>query len=756
MFRLTFPYLSGSGFRLKKYLWTYGFALVLALVFLGHAGRIYKIPLLPSIDAFVYDARLRLTTKGGVDERIVIVDIDEKSLAKVGRWPWNRAKMAELVNLMFEHYDAKVLGFDVIFAEPDTSSGLQLVERLAKTGQLDEVACLAPIERMRDSLDYDRLFARSLMHRPVVLAYSFTNEADVQQSGMLPQPAVTEGTFRNAGFYRWTGYGANLAEFQRNAASAGHINPIEDVDGESRRVGLLMSFGGNFYESFSLALARLYLGNPLIGAENAEKALDSNAEDGRVQTLELYTDKRVLQIPVDWQGASLIPFRGPEQSFRYLSALDVLSKKVDIDKLKGKIVLVGTTAPGLVDLRSTPVGNAFPGVEIHANMLAGIIDGTIKRQDTQQLIAVEMALIAAFALLFGGGLPLLTPLAAHVITLTTILGLAGFDVWLWNLGYSLPLAALCSLILLLYFGNIAWGYFVVSRSKNLISALFGQYVPPELVDKMAEDPDLYSMEGRNEELTVVFSDIRGFTAIAENLDPKELSRLMNAYLEAMTNVIREHGGTLDKFIGDAIMAFWGAPVADPDHATHAVQAAIAMQKALPALNAAFQARGWPALKIGIGINSGTMTVGDMGSSIRRSYTVMGDAVNLGSRLESLSKYYDVGMIAGGRTQFLAPNLVFREIDRVRVVGKEQSVPIFEPVGAAAQLTEEDREELSAWAEALRLFRTRDWSASVSAFGLMLKRYPEKRLYRLYLQRAQDFAANPPNETWDGVTNHETK
>jgi adenylate cyclase len=264
------------------------------------------------------------------------------------------------------------------------------------------------------------------------------------------------------------------------------------------------------------------------------------------------------------------------------------------------------------------------------------------------------------------------------------------------------------------------------------------------------------MEGKNEELTVLFSDVRGFTTISEGLDPKELTRLMNEYLGAMTQVVRKNRGTLDKYIGDAIMAFWGAPVADVNHAQNAVKTALEMQSELRKLDEPFKARSWPALHIGVGINTGTMTVGDMGSPVRKSYTVMGDAVNLGSRLESITKQYGVGIIVSETTKAAVKDIVYRELDRVRVKGKDAPVGIYEPLGEPALLDKGTQDELRLWNQALRLYRAQDWDQAELQLYNLSRMSPDRYLYQLYTKRIGLHRANPPGSGWDGVTTFETK
>jgi len=742
---------------LKKNLIRIVLGLLLGLVFLGHSARIYQIPLLNTLDAFVYDARLRLTTKGGVDERIVILDIDEKSLAEIGRWPWSRDKMAALVTRLFDSYGVSILGFDVVFAEADSSSGLASLEAIAESDLKGDAAFQSTFKRLRSGLDYDRRFAEALSNRPVVLGYYFTNIDKSHRSGSLPEPVIQSGTFKGKtiAFTTWSGYGGNLPEFQKSAVNAGHFNPMVDFDGVSRRVPMLVEHEGKYYESLSLAMVRSLLGKPPLVPGYAEPSALSSRSYSGLEWLELPTARGTMRIPVDENVASLIPYRGAQGSFRYFSAADALKGRLKLEQLKGKIVLLGTTAPGLMDLRATPVGSTYPGVEIHANLVAGILDASIV-QKPPYVLGADVLLLSLATLLLAFLLPVLSPLRATFLALGTLCAVSALNFFLWSSGLAMPMAAVLSAILALYALNMSWGYFVESRSKRQFTELFGQYVPPELVDEMARDPERYSMEGKNEELTVLFSDVRGFTSISEGLDPKELTQLMNEYLGAMTQVVQKNRGTLDKYIGDAIMAFWGAPVADADHARHAVTTALEMQAELRKLDEPFKERGWPALHIGVGINTGTMTVGDMGSKVRKSYTVMGDAVNLGSRLESITKQYGVGIIVSDSTRVLVKDLVYRELDRVRVKGKDEPVGIFEPLGVAAQLDKAAHDELKLWNQALRLYRQQDWDQAELQLYNLARISPDRYLYPLYTKRIAYFRANPPGDAWDGVTTFETK
>ena len=739
---------------MKRHIVRIALGLALMLVFVGHVADFYNIGLISRLDNIMYDTRLALTMPGGVDSRIVILDIDERSLdqAALGHWPWRRDKISALLKKLFDEYGIVIAGFDVVFAEPDESSGLPVLDKLAK-GQLKDVAPFqSALKELRPQLDYDGIMAQTFKGRPVVLGYYFNHEKAVR-SGAIPKPVLTDEAFqgRRIAVTSWEGYGGNLPEFQQNAANAGHFNPLVDGDGVVRRVPMLAEFNGAYYEALSLAVIRVLAGYPKVEPGFADADASSKSYAG-LEWLKVGP----VTIPVDDTVSALIPYRGNRGSFKYISFADIYFDKVPKEELKGKIALIGASAPGLLDLRSAPVGSVYPGVEIHANMVAAMLDGNFKHKPPYMLGAeVTLLLLAGIALSLL--LPLLSPLKAMLASLLAIVLIVGLDVLLWTKGgLVLPLASSLSMVIVMFGFDMSWGYFVESRSKRQFTDLFGQYVPPELVDEMAKDPERYSMEGKSEELTVLFSDIVGFTSISESLAPKELSQFINDYLTAMSLVIRNNRGTLDKYIGDAIMAFWGAPVADAEHARQGVITAMAMQAELDQLRAQMLARGWPDIRIGVGVNSGNMRVGDMGSKLRKAYTVMGDAVNLGSRLEGLTRVYGVGIIVGASTRQAVKDVVFRELDRVKVKGKDEPVDIFEPIGMEGQVEPRVLDEIKLWHKALKAYRAQNWDeAEMNLFNAQ-RMSPECKLYEIYFERIQQCRVEPPGPGWDGVTAFKTK
>jgi adenylate cyclase len=738
-------------------------ALLLVGLFLAHATSILRIGAIDRLDQAIYDARLRATMPNTPDPRIVILDIDEKSLEEEGHWPWGRDKLARILDKLFTLHKIAILGFDVVWAEKDTSSGLAHLEELAQGELKGDPAFLAQLDKLRPTLDFDQLFADAIHNRPVVLGYFFTGDREQHKSGLLPEPALPAGIFNNRPIqiFQWDGYGANLPSLQKVALAAGHFNPVEDNDGTVRRVPMLVEFEGNYYESLSLAVMRALLGSPGIRPGYPDDAPWLPRSYSGLESLDLpIHGKGILRVPVDRNVATLVPYRGrgfaAGGSFRYISLTDVLHDRVPAGALKDKIVLVGTSALGLVDQRATPVSEVYPGVEVHANLISGMLDGNIKEAPDYTLGA-EVVMLLLVGLLLGLALPFLSVVRAVILSLVLALLLVAFNLFAYTqANLVLPLSSSLLLLTAIFAINMIYGYFIESRGKRELAGLFGSYVPPKLVEEMSRDPRAYNMEGRSEELTVMFADVRGFTTISESLKPKDLSEYINEYLTSMSLIIQNHRGTLDKYIGDAIMAFWGAPVAEARHAQLAVETAIEMQGEVARVNERFRARSWPDMQIGIGVSTGVMSVGDMGSKIRLAYTVMGDAVNLGSRLEGVTKTYGVGIIVSEASRKAVAGIVFRELDRIRVKGKDEPIAIFEPIGREGEVEQSKLDELKLWHQTLKVYRAQQWDQAELQLLNLQKLAPGTKLYVLFGERIGVYRQSPPPENWGGVTNFTEK
>ncbi|MEW6119515.1 MAG: adenylate/guanylate cyclase domain-containing protein [Pseudomonadota bacterium] len=719
------------------------------LLVAAHVAGLLNIPAVERAEAWLYDTWLRQTAPSGADDRIAILDIDEASLKSVGRWPWNREVMSGLLGQLFDRYGVAAVGFDVVFAEPDTSSGLDQLKQLAAGALAGSRDFRTQLDQLAPRLDYDARFSAALDGRPVSLGYYFIPAGYAPaRTGTLPPPSLPVDAFKPlVPGEAVVGHGGNLAAFQKHAQGAGFFNMRADADGTARRMHMVAPYGAGYYLSLSASTLRVAFGGdvPLAGVESASMP----GRDYHVPWLEVGGLRAVLSA----DGSVHVPYRAGSP-FPYVSAADVLSGKAPVAQLENRIVLVGSTAPGLADLRVTPFSSTFPGVEIHAHLIAGMLDGTTRSTppwaaDARLVAVLALGLVLTLVLLRYG------PLLGLVATLALLGALLAVYAAAWKHLWVLPLAAPMLAVFGLYALNTAYGFFAESRSKRQITRLFGQYVPPELAEEMSQDPAHYTMEGQSREMTVLFSDIRGFTDFSEKLPPAELAEVLNAYLSTMTRIVQQERGTIDKYIGDAIMAFWNAPVDLADHAARAVRAALAMQAALPQLNREFAARNWPEVKIGVGVNTGRMSVGNMGSEFRMSYTVMGDAVNLGSRLEGITKQYGVGILVTQPTVEADPQHAFMKIDDVRVKGKEKPVAIYEPLGTKTNLPEPIRRDAAAFEAAYALYQKQDWDGAEAALAELNDRAPRK-LYDIYLERIAHFRVAPPPPDWDGVFVYTTK
>ena len=736
-------------------------SLIPVLFALLHATGVLELGLLHRLDHLIYDARLRASMPRTLDERIVIVDIDEKSLAEVGRWPWPRDRMANLAHEIFARQEALVAGFDVVFSEPDDSSGLKRLRQLSREDLRDEPGFVEKLRQLEHRLDHDALFAQALQGRPVVLGFYFTSDREGGSSGVLPEPVgVMNPTQRHpARMTTWNGYGANIEVIAGAAPHAGFFNAIADPDGVVRSAPVLAEYKGRVYESLALALFRRLIGFPDIelGPEGSSHPTDALPS---LDSVRLTQDGSRLAIPVDDRAAALVPFRGaggPKGgSFRYHAAADVLAGRLPAGLLKDKIVLFGTTAPGLLDLRTTPVSEAYPGVEIHANLISGLLDGRVLVKPDYALgYDVFVLLLVGIGLAFG--LPWFAAVGAMVVSGAAIGSVVALNSWLFlGHGLVLPLASALAMAVAVVVLNMGYGFWVESRTKRELAHLFGTYVPPELVEEMVKDPDRYTMQATAREMTVMFCDMRGFTRLSERMDPGQLQRLLNELFSRLTRIIRHERGTVDKYMGDCIMAFWGAPVESGEHASQAVRAALAMVEEIRAINQERVASNELPVALGIGLHTGLMCVGDMGSDVRRSYTVVGDAVNLGSRLEGLTKTYGVDIIASHATRKLATGFRWQELDRVRVKGREQVVTIYRPLPEGDDGEPAGSAESTAWEELLKSYRAQDWEQCELCLLNLIRLDPRNVLYHLYAERVARRKSLPRIHGWDGATDIETK
>jgi len=741
------------------------------------------------LDNVVYDQRFNMLTPSirSSDPAIVIVDYDQKSLEREGQWPWSRFKLGQLVEQL-AGYGVLVVGFDVFFPEYERNLAAELQSRIELDPAYAEIAAplLPQLEEYREVFDGDRAFAESMQSVDTVLGFSFSPNPDVR-GGMLPEPIfrIDESERSLISLQSMRGHTGNVDVLQEAARGAGFFDTVPDIDGIIRASPLIMQFEDEIYPSLALDMARLYLFADEFSADIEADATGRSSEMHGVFM-------GGVRIPTDANGRVRVPYIGPSHSYPYISATDILRgtlRPEEEEILFNSLVLVGTTATGLYDLRATPVEEVYPGVEIHANILNAILNSSrslVVESDQSavgngqggfsDILSVlneggmspfpvrpdwERGVIRFSIIVIGVGLsliyPYLGPALLGISSITFLVGLTLLNFQLWN-RYNLDfsLVILWLLLILITTVNMTYGFLKESLSRRAIKGMFDQYVPPAHIDAMLNNPDKYNFEGESKELSVLFSDIRGFTSISEKLSAVQLKSMLNDFFTPITGIIFDQQGTIDKYVGDMVMAFWGAPLDDPDHRAHAVTAALLMQKKVEELKPVFHERGLPEVNVGIGINTGMMSVGDMGSTYRRSYTVLGDAVNLGSRLESITKIYGVKILIGEQTYDVLKGFLCRQVDKVQVKGKEEPIRIYQPLCHDAETTPELRALVDDYHRAYGLYQQQQWDAAESLFRELQQRDPGTALYALYLERIATLRLAGLPVDWDGTYRHTSK
>ena len=474
--------------------------------------------------------------------------------------------------------------------------------------------------------------------------------------------------------------------------------------------------------------------------------------------LELRQGDTALRIPTNIHGAILVPFRSKGGHdggrFRYVSAADVLNGKLGAAELQGRVALIGSTAPGLRDLRVTPVSTGFPGVEVHATLLSAMLDGTfIHVPDYARGYSFLMVMLVSLVLLVM--LPRMGAGGAWLLCLGLVALMTGVNLWAYVQAHvALPLAAGIILVMMTYVLHISYGFFLETRTKKQLASLFGHYVPAALVSEMVKKPGEYTTQAQSRELTIMFCDIHAFTRLAEHMDPQQVQALLNRLFNRIAEIIAPNHGTIDKYIGDCVMVFWGAPLPVKEHAWLAVKTASDISSMLADFNAEQERAGQPVIHLGMGVNSGMVSVGDMGSSIRRSYTVLGDAVNLAARLEPLARTYGVAVIVGERTMELAAQVQWQWIDCIRVAGRTHAINVYAPLNASeplAGLDAQQRQEMALWQQFRDAYGHHAWDEGLRLLESLQALQPAKKLYAVYQERLRAFRQQPPPPDWSGVT-----
>ena len=716
------------------------------VVVAGHVLQIIPNGLLQVLEGYVYNQRVRLLPPKPQIDPIVVVDIDEASLAQLGRWPWTRFRLAALIDQLFDQYQIHTLGLDVLLAEPESEPA--------------DAALAAAIEGRRVVAAYHFAYSsKELAASPLQAAGAPQGTAlpslakDQLLSSTLPESDLSLEVLRDRYSFPVQAKSSPgiLERFLQVSADAGHINPQLDDDGVTRRVPALVSYGQGLYTSLSIAVVRTAIGGAAMQADQINQRVPGAA----IEWIELVNPKQSVWIPVDRELMMQIPFKGPPGSFRYVSAVDVLKGQADPALLKDKIVLLGTSASGLFDLRNTPVSTVFPGVEIHANAVSAILNQQLLQKpawtDAWQLIVLAVVMFSSL-IVMGYATPILA-LSGLILILAALVGLNLY--WWQEKFWVVPLAPTLFGIVAGVGAALLERWVSAFRQSKRVEGTFARYVPKEVARRLAKDPDRNLMKARQHQLTIMFTDIAGFTGLARRLPPEQIAQLLREVLTPLSATIHEHQGTIDKYIGDAIMAFWGAPLEVEKSEQRALDAAMMMISRLSALQESLKARELPRIEIGIGIHSGLAYVGDMGSSFRSTYTAIGDNVNLAARVEGLTRFYGVGILVTETVmKACETTYLFRFVDRVVVKGYDSAVSIYEPLAMLESLSPAQRSHYDAWIadweEAHALYREGDWEEARLA---MLRLIAHPHLgggAKAFLRRIDSLEAEPPTRGWDGI------
>ena len=744
---------------MNKFLTNIGTHVIILLVILT-ASVFYsasKHDLRKKIQYQVFDSYNRIYPRPPTNE-VVIVDLDENSLRQIGQWPWPRDVVAELIGNLND-MGAKSIAFDMVFAEEDRTSPPRVAERLPNTEIYKEAKDI--ISALPDN---DFIFAEAIRKNGNIVT-GFTN-ADPNETRRVPyQPVPPTLLLKNKdsilnNSFQIDGVATNLPEFSHAAAGNGHFIVVPEKDGLIRKVSLFMRYNP---PQFSAKLATLY---PILSLEALRVSIDPKArfliKEKKAKTpfdAKYEINIKNYQIPIDDNAKTWVYYREIGKK-EYVPAHFILNKKEGIEnRIKDKIVFIGTSAEGLRDIRSTPLTRYVAGVEVHVNIVEQILQGKYL-QRPKVLDGAEAIILGVLGL----SIVFLTPLipVAFLGLLTVIyIGLMFFGSWysFVNMGLLLDPVYPAVILFLLFITSSLLSYLRSEVDKRQVKTAFGHYISPVFMEELTKNPDKLKLGGEVRNLTVMFTDIRGFTSISESLSPEELIQLMNDFLTPMSDLVMESRGTIDKYMGDAMMAFWNAPLDDPDHARQACITALRMNEALNPLNERIEkeavAQGKEPIKIsaGIGINTGPCSVGNMGSRQRFAYSALGDTVNMASRLEGQTKIYGVNILIGEDTQKLVSDFAFLELDLLKVVGKDKPVKVFTLVGDSEEAKTAD---FMKWQAAhnsmLAAYRIADFSCAAQdckeAMGLAAGKLQD--YYKMYSERIIELTKNPPPEDWRGI------
>ena len=732
-------------------------ALVIAMFLLGN-------PVLDAIERNWLDLRFRIRGPLTPTPTVVLAVIDEKSLTNEGRWPWPRVRFAQLIDRLSTD-GAKAVGFDITFAEPDENSSLELVNELTKRVDAlpkPDPALVEFIRQSRTHADNDQALVSALRRSsmPVVLGYFF-HMTEAGTGYHLDQDDINSRMARistskfpivyynseagDSPFIKAYAPQNNLDIFTTAATASGYFSVQSDPDGVVRWMPLMLQGGDDLFPPLSLLTVWHALGKPQLAVKTGSHGVEG------VQLGDRF-------IPTDESGRMLINYRGPARTFQYYALSDIIDGHVAPGTFKDKIVMVGATAIGIGDLRSTPFAPVYPGSEIHANVIDNILTGDYLEKPRWAEIFDVLAVIV-LATIVGGALPRMTALQGLALTVLLFVLFIAFaylifvraHLWL-NMVYPVFALAATYTMLTLY------RYITEERERKRIKVTFQQYVSADVIEEALQNPEHLRIGGQEKLLTVLFSDLAGFTAFSEHNTPRQVINLLSEYHDRMTERLFEHQGTLIGYMGDELIALFGAPVEQQDQAQRACAAALAMLHQRNALGDEWVKMGRPRLRARTGINTGRMLVGNIGSKYRFTYSVLGDPVNLASRLEQINKIYGTEIIISEDTaRLVASSFVLRRLDVVRVVGRKQALGIYELIATAgAELPPDQEKMLSLYDGALEAYRGRRFDEAIAMFTECRTIRPADGPSRLMVDRCRLYQQAPPPEGWDGTFEHATK
>ena len=727
----------------KKWLNSITFSIFLTLI----SFYIYSLDLtfFQQLELKSYDFKVRVRGERPISNQIKIIAIDEDSLKKEGRWPWSRRKMARLVDRLIEA-DAAAIGFDIFFPEHENYISPERFEEGIKQQQTQKMNAEELTGWYQGLNDADQQFAKSIERSERVILGFFVNPADkklnpdeLEQLDFSQYSIVQRFDDRTQPLplRQIVSVGLSIPELMNAANAAGYVSFVPEMDGVIRWVPTLMQHGEYMFPPLSLQLVR----------EAVKSTLAVNIFEFGIDEMTLGESP----IPVKENGDILINYYGPAFTFEHVSATDVLTGKVGHENLSGRIVLVGATASGIHDIHTSPFGPLYPGVEIHANIMESILKNDFLMRP-EWLSILDWLMIAVSGLLLGLVSQKYKAYGAATFLVIGMLGYLAFDFYLFTQkGLWVNTVYPIFTQIFVYSGLMLYHFGFEQREKRFIKGAFSQYLAPTVVNQLVDNPDFLKLGGERREITAFFSDVAGFSSISEKLDPEKLVKLLNEYLTEMTDIVLKYEGTVDKFEGDAIIAFFGAPLEFKDHALRTCLVAVEMQECLDTMRTGWRAQGEPELFMRIGVNTGPAVVGNMGSTTRLDYTMMGDSVNLAARLEGVNKQYKTyTMVSESTYEQAKSEIEVRELDLIRVVGKREPVKIYELLGKKGKFNETSKQILPIFNEGYELYKKQEWNKSADCFQKALEIDAEDGPSLTLFERCITFQVHPPAEDWDGV------